>query len=70
MTSTAHRCTKPMPITIRGKTFPTQADAARFFDVTPGAVSNAKARDSLERLGLSKRGWKKGERGFRGKELD
>lgn len=51
------------PVSIRGVTYPSRTAAAKAFGVTPGAITNAEQRGTLDRVGITYT-WEDLERAF------
>jgi hypothetical protein len=51
--------TNPIPITVRGQTFPSLSACARHFGITPQAVWDALERGNPDAIGLGRNWWHK-----------
>lgn len=49
----------PVPVIIRGETFPSISVAARHFGISPQAVCDALERGSMDGVGLGRNWWRK-----------
>lgn len=50
---------KPVPVTVRGQTFPSISACARHFGITPQAVCDALDRGAADNIGLGRNWWHK-----------
>lgn len=49
----------PVPVTVRGETFPSISACARHFGISPQAVWDALERGSTDGIGLGRNWWRK-----------